>query len=136
MSNLERKAARKVVAVLLAQGRPVKSVAAQVEMHERTIYRWLKQPKYAAYVDQLKNESVANAISNLSSNMSLAANQLAMLAQSADEKIALGASKSLLEMALKARASEETDKKIRELTERINALTAELNGDQIKSEAT
>ena len=133
MAEVDRKAARQIVAVLLAQGRSVKHAANEVGVGERTIYHWLKQPEYVSRVERIKNESVSQAISNLSSNMSLAANQLAMLAQSADEKIALGASKSLLEMALKARAAEETEKKIKDLTDRINALTAgEDRGDEPK----
>lgn len=136
MAELDRKAARQIVAVLLAQGRSVKHAATEVGVGERTIYHWMKQPEYVARVDRIKNELVGQAISNLSSNMNLAADQLVKLVVSDDEKISLGASKTLLEMALKARASEETDKKIRELTDRINALTVELNADKDKSDAT
>lgn len=130
MAHEGRKNARFKLASLIATGMPVKYAAKEAGLSRSTAARWVKIPAFVGMVDRLKNRAVSEAVANLSSSMSKAATKLGALVDSADEKISLAAAKSLLEMALKARREEETDRKIAELTERINKLTSSDKPDE------
>ncbi len=109
--------------MLLAAGKLVYEVAAEVGVNRHTVSKWQSEPKFAATIDRYKNQVVAATIAGMASDMIKASRRLALLVDDEDKRIALVACKSFLELALKARSLEETERKIQELTDRINALT-------------
>ncbi len=70
---------------------------------------------------RLKSEAVTQAVARLSADMGKAAAKLAALIDATDDRVALAAAKTVLEMAFKARAAEEIEKKLQDLTDRLGA---------------
>jgi len=123
MAGSGRHEADAALAVHLAAGLTATEAAVKVGVGERTVRRRLGTPAFRKLVDTVKAEAVTAAVAKLSGNMGKAADKLAALVDSPDDKTALAAAKALLEMALKARAAEDLEHKMRELEARIDALT-------------
>ena len=123
MKHLGRKELRKHVAVLLASGKTFSDAAATVGISRSTIWRWMKNKAFANRVDQLRDEAVSAAVASLSTDMIKASRRMAEHIDDPDPRVSLAACKALLQMALKARAAEEMERKIQELDERLDALT-------------
>lgn len=114
------------LALYLASGMTIANAAERAGVCERTARRRLKEPKFRRRLDALKREVVGRAVAMLANGMAHAAERLIGLVDSPDEKIALTASKAVLEIGMRFRKAEEIERKLQDLSRRINALiTAE-----------
>lgn len=87
------------VALGLAQGLPLATVAEQSGVSVRTISRRLADPVFRQRVSQLRRDALAAAAGQLSAAAVEATARLRQLVQSTDGKIALGAARAVLEFA-------------------------------------
>ncbi len=124
MAGRGRQDANETLAAHMAAGLPITEAAERAGVGERTARRRLGDDNFRALVARLKSEAVAQAVARLSADMGKAAAKLAALIDATDDRVALTAAKALLEMALKARAAEEIEKKLQDLTDRLYAFTA------------
>jgi hypothetical protein len=97
-----------------------RDAAAAAGIHERTLRRWYKyDPAFKTRVEELRAESVALAVAKLSSSMAGAADTLTRLLGSRSEVVRLRAGKAILDAALKVRAAEELEERLRALEEKL-----------------
>ncbi len=106
-------------AVALAGGATVEQAAALAGISHDTLRRWRRNPKFRARVSQLRDDMTRAAVGRLAATCCEASDKLGALVRSGDEKVALSASKTVLEMLLKAREQ-------LELSERLEALERQL----------
>lgn len=120
-----------LLATHLASGMTRKAAGAKVGLHERTVRAKLEDPGFRARVDGIKTEIVSRAVAMLGKGMTTAARRLRKLATEAkSEAVQRAACKDLLEMAIRARSGEDVEKKIQDLVERVERLTADRNGSK------
>lgn len=112
------------LALQLASGMTIAKAAELAGVCERTARRRLKEPKFRRRLEALKREVVGQAVAMLANGMATAAERLIGLVDSPDEKIALTASKAVLEIGMRFRQAEEIERKLQDLSRRINALLA------------
>jgi transposase len=109
--------AREAVALLLARGLTQRQAAQKAGVSEKSIHNWLHTPEFAAQVAELRGRLVSDAVAVLSGLSRRAAARLGRLIGSENERVALRASVSVIEMMIKLR--EHVD-----LAERMTALEA------------
>ena len=78
--------------------------------------------KFRKRVDAFKSEVVGREVAMLANWVANADDRLIGLIDSSDEKIALTASKAVLEIGIRLRQAEEIGRKLQDLSRRINAL--------------
>jgi molybdenum-dependent DNA-binding transcriptional regulator ModE len=103
------------LALALAAGRTVKKAAAAVGLSERSVYRRLADPVFRRQVADLRRQFVARAVGRMCRGTTKAATRLLKLVDNADAKVALGAAKAVLELAVRLRDSEELEARVAEL---------------------
>lgn len=112
-----------VLALHLAAGLTIANAAEHAGVCERTARRRLKDPKFRKSLDTVKREIVGRAVALLSNGMAQAAERLIGMVDSTDDKISLTASKAVLEIGMRFRQAEEIERKLQDLSRRINALS-------------
>ena len=117
-----RQSANELVAIALARGSTVKEAALFANVCERTVTRRLESAEFRALVARYKNQILSEAIACLTSGASNASKKLHDLVDSDDEKIALGASKEIISLTLKARQLEGIEREVEEMKRRIDEL--------------
>lgn len=133
--KLSRKKELALVALLASSTLP--EAAAKVGVHERTLFRWLKNPDFKATYRRLRRECVEAATAKLQKGMEEAVNCLMEILTAKETKFfqkdgkvtdarnvvawgpRLGAAKSILELALKASELEDLEKRVTELERRF-----------------
>lgn len=106
------------LATLLAGGRSVRAAAAEAGVPLRTAYRWSGEVDFRRLVQDIRGRLVSRAVGILSRSMGAAAKKLRRLLASADERVALSASRSVLELAQALRQAEEFEARLAALEER------------------
>lgn len=122
--NQVRKSRRRLVdegaLLALACGATVESAARQAGLSSATIHRRLRDPKFRARLQTLRDEMVQRTAGMLTAAASEAVKTLLSLqAASTPATIRLGAARAILEIGIKIR-------EVAELTERVAALEAQL----------
>jgi hypothetical protein len=112
-----RKNADGALLMALAAGRTVQEAAQLAGVSERTAYRRLADPEFARQVSAARAEMVERAVGRMSDGMIAAADRLRVLVDSHDERVALGASRSVLELTTKLRESLEWEQRLSALEE-------------------
>jgi hypothetical protein len=112
-------------AVALAGGATVPAAAEAAGVAVKTLRRWRKDDRFAARVEAIRADVLSQATNRLTSSMTRAADKLDKLIDAADEKIALQASKSTLEIGLKVRDQ-------LELAQRLKAVEDALKSAGVK----
>jgi hypothetical protein len=97
-----RKAKDEQLALCLARGLTVAAAAAEASVSQRTIYRRLAENDFARRVEELRCSLVEVAVRRLSEHMAAAADKVAALMGSANDAVALGAAKAVLDLGMKA----------------------------------
>jgi hypothetical protein len=115
MPGGSRSNAREVVAALLAGGKTIAGVAEAAGVSERTVRRWRGEAEFREMVAALRSEAIAEATGVLKAATVQAAGVLAELLSDERAGIRLQASRSVIELALALRASEEFERRIVEL---------------------
>jgi hypothetical protein len=89
---------REQAALLLAAGRTVKAAARHSGVGERTIARWLQDKAFQARILELRSSMVESAVGRMAGDMAGAAKVPRRLLKSQDERTALQAARSILEI--------------------------------------
>lgn len=103
--------------IALAAGATVPDAARTAGVSLKTLKRWRRDQRFRDRVEERRREILTEATAKLTGSMTKAADKLGTLIDSADEKVALAASKSTLELGLKVREQ-------LEIAERLAALEA------------
>ena len=111
-----------LLAFHLASGLTIARAAERVGVNERTVRRRLADAKFRKRLDDLRSEAVGRAVAMLADGMTKAAERLVGLVDAPDEKIALAACKAVLELGMRLRQAEETERKVEDLARRVYAL--------------
>jgi hypothetical protein len=109
----------------LAAGQSVPTVATAVGMSERNVRRKLADGEFAARVRAAKAQVVAEAVARLGAMMGAALERLAVLVDRGDDRAALGAARTVLDMGFRGRTAEEMQRQIDDLVGRVEKLTAD-----------
>jgi hypothetical protein len=120
-----RKNADAALAVALAGGATVEDAACSAGVSPRTAHRRLADPTFSARVDGLREQMARQAVARLASLGGQAADALAGLLGSEDERVRLGAARAVLDGLLKASGLFEFERRLRELEEQHVAQTVE-----------
>ncbi|HEY1376629.1 MAG TPA: helix-turn-helix domain-containing protein [Gemmataceae bacterium] len=108
-----------VLAMALAAGFPQGEAAERVGVNRRTVYRKLRRPEFRRLVADLRGELVARALGRLADNMTRAADALAALLDTADDRVRLRTARAVISLGLRLRDSVD-------LTERVHDLEQDL----------
>lgn len=105
----------------LAAGATVQDAARSAGVSERPVYRRLDTDTLRRQLAEARSEMIARAVGVLARVSTAAANTLAGLLKAESESVRLGASRSVLELAVKMRESEELEQRIAALEEQSAA---------------
>jgi len=113
-----RRNADDAIAVALAAGQTQAGAAAAAGVSERTVARRVTDPAFRQLVSRLRGEMVGQAIGVLVAGMFGSAVVLRHLMLNAEsETVRLGAARSVLELALRAREATELEERVQALEE-------------------
>lgn len=102
-------------AVLLAGGLSLRQTAKRVKVGERTLYRWSRDPNFAAEVAQLRAAMLRRGAGQLARLIGRAVKTLKELLESDDERIQLGAASRVLEQATRIIEMAELERRLQAL---------------------
>jgi hypothetical protein len=115
-----RRNADEALAVALAAEQTLRDAAAAVGLSERTATRRWADAAFRRHVAELRGEMVARSLGRLADGMAEAADVLRRLLASKNERVRLGAARTLLEWGVKLRESVELEERLRALEERLS----------------
>jgi hypothetical protein len=84
-----------------------------------SVYRWFKQPAFAAALKRAQDDGFRDGITRIRANLNKAVNTLVMLMESEDQQIQIRAAQSCIEYAVKLSHNDELERRIVELEERL-----------------
>lgn len=123
--QVKRSGSAALVALALAGGATVAAAARKGQVSERTVYRWLRLPKFKARLEQYREQLVGEATGRVSRHMSAAADALGgLVKKSKSELVRLKAAQALLDAGPKLRLSEQLEREV----ELLRAAVEEMNG--------
>ncbi|MBI4320362.1 MAG: hypothetical protein HY675_17875 [Chloroflexi bacterium] len=123
MAGNGRKNAQATLIACLAAGKRVQEAAEDAGIGERTAYRWLADPAFKRAVDAEKAAMIARATAMLADASTEAVATLRRLLQAQSETAQLGAARSMLELGVRLRDSQELEARIVALEELANNRT-------------
>ncbi len=100
------------VALLLAAGRSIRAAAREADCGERTVFTWLDDARYRAYIAELRGRMLDAACGSLSRATGAAVNTLRKLLTDANGNVRLRAALGILDAVVKLRDSTELDARI------------------------
>lgn len=118
MAGGGRKNADEALLAALAGGASVQAAGRLSGLSERTVYRRLQDRAFRARLNQARADMLERALGHLSRGAAEAAVTLRRLLRSADERVKLGAARSILELGAKIREGVD-------LAQRVAALEGE-----------
>ncbi|HEY1376613.1 MAG TPA: hypothetical protein VGF55_07455 [Gemmataceae bacterium] len=107
------------LAAALAAGTPIGTAATQAGVSRRTVERKLARPDFRRLVADLRGELVARALGRLADTMTRAADALAALLDTPDDRVRLRTARAVLSLGVRLRDSVD-------LTERVHELEQDL----------
>ncbi len=119
MAGSGRKNADTALVTALAGGSSVQEAAKAAGVGERTVYRRLDEPAFCHQLAEARSELIGRAVGVLARVSTAAAATLAGLLKADSESVRLGAARSILELAVKLRESEELERRIGALEEQV-----------------
>ena len=115
-----RASVREIVAAHLAAGMAVKDAAAAAGVADRSIRKWkAEDAEFVALIERLRSEAIAAAMGRLSDRMTAAADVLAGLLGSDDERVRHASAVKILELGTKLRESVAMEERVAELERRF-----------------
>jgi len=118
MTPGDRKTAEATVLASLASGSTVLEAARAAGISEATAYRKLREPAFCQALGAARADLIKRATGRLAAACSSAVATLVRLLQADAESVQLGAARSIMELAVKMRESEELEGRIAALEER------------------
>lgn len=115
--ELTCKQEKTIAAVLSA--RTIEEGLQTVKVGRTTFYNWLKQPDFAEAYRQARRDVVRRAYSILERHLGQAADTLAELLKSEDERLKRLAAVNIIELHCKHAEAEEIEERLRTLEEKI-----------------
>jgi hypothetical protein len=119
MSQIDASEKDVVFALALASGTTTAAAAVQTGVSRRTLERRLAEPEFRRLVADLRGQLVARALGRLADTMTRAADALAGLLDTPDDRVRLRAARAVLSLGTRLRDSVD-------LTERVHELEQEL----------
>jgi hypothetical protein len=116
--------ATEALALALAAGATVQDAAQAAGLSPATAYRRLAAEAFKARVRELRAEMTGRALGRMTDGLVEAADRLLELVRSADERVALGAARSVLEFAPRLRQSEELEREVEGLRRAVEELSS------------
>ncbi len=117
------------VAELHAIGVSVVDISYSYGVTTRTVQRWLQDPELKAIVQKLRETSLSSVAGLLQERCRKSVERIAELIDSTDERIAMAASRTNLEMTLRVTEVAVLTKEVQDLREEL----ALLKGEAVKS---
>jgi len=105
------------IALALASGATIAQAAEKAGCSPRTVYRRLEDLSFGKAVAELRSQMITQAAGQLAARMGEAVETLQTLLKAESENVRLGASRSILEMAIRFREQLEIDERLRALEE-------------------
>jgi hypothetical protein len=96
----------------LASGQTVRDAARIAGIGERTATRRLAEPDFRRRIAELRGEMVGRALGKMADGMTAAADTLRQLLTASSDTVKLGASRALLELAVKLREAVELEERV------------------------
>ena len=112
MARRDTKNAGGVLLAALAGGATHQEAATQAGVSERTAYRRLEDPAFRQQLAEARGALITRAVGRLARDCAAAAATLAALLKANSETARLGAARSILELAVKMRESEELEARV------------------------
>src|SRR5262245_2540293 len=113
---------RERLALLVAGGMSVRQAAAKAGVGLRTAHRWsAEDADFQRRVAELRGTRVRRAVGRISAPRDRAVGRVREVVASADERVALGACRAVLELRTRLHEAEELDRQLRALEERAAA---------------
>jgi hypothetical protein len=109
------------VALSLATGHTKREAALVGNVSESTVKRWTKKPAFQKRVSQLQSEIVTQALGKLTAATTAAADTLARLLSSKDERVSLEAARSVLTQYAKVREVAELNEEFEQMEHKFRA---------------
>jgi hypothetical protein len=106
----------------LAAGASLAVAAQQSHVSESTVRRRLRDPGFRQKIDEARGKMVSDAVGRLASLGVQSADTFGPLLQSGNERIRLGAAKSVLELMLRGIEVHELARQVQQLKERFDAI--------------
>jgi hypothetical protein len=106
-------------------GRSIVEIAAVSGFDQSTIRRWLKRPAFQREVDAVRSQLIGDVLGKLIGHATMATERMAALTGSANEPVALGACRGVIQTMLNARAQVELQRKLEDAMREWEALKAE-----------
>ena len=118
--KLSRNKEKAIGALLLAPSIP--DAAKSIGIHERTLWRWLKDQKFKEAFKKARREVVRQAIAHVQAGMSEAVNTLREIISDKDAPASarVTAAKAMIDMSLKAVEVEDLELRIEALEVQVN----------------
>jgi hypothetical protein len=123
MAGGSRKSADDALVAALAGGNTVEAAAALCAVSEATVYRRLREPGFRRRVSWARAELLERALGHLAQGSAEAAIQLRnLVADSKDERVKLGACRTILEMGARLRETVELAEDLAEMQRQLEDL--------------
>lgn len=120
MAHRGRQSADELLAVALASGQTVRAAAVATGIGEKTAHRRWADLAFQRHVSELRGEMVGRACGQLADGMTAASTKLRQLLDATDERVALSAARSILELGIKLRDAVELETRIAALERNAN----------------
>ena len=108
-----------ILALALASGATQAMASEQTDVSLRTIQRRLSDPEFRKLVIEYRDSIVAETLGKMASNMTRAADALAVLLDNDDVKVRLRAARAVLSLGMRLRDSVDLSERVRQLEEEL-----------------
>lgn len=115
---------REILMDALLHSPDVSNAAKQADVSRSTVYRWLRDPDFADEVKQRRNAMLDAAIESIKCHSQNAANTLASMLDSKDERLRRMAAKDLLDYSFKILEGRDVLERIEAIEETLKPRTA------------
>jgi len=112
MTTGDRKTAEATLLAALAGGSTVQEAARAAGVSEATAYRRLREPAFCQALAAARADLIKRATGKLAAACAAAAATLARLLQADSESVQLGAARSIMELAVRMRETEELEARV------------------------
>jgi hypothetical protein len=103
------------IVLALAAGATVTAAAEAAQLSRKTVQRKLDTPAFRQLVADMRGQFIAGALGRMANNMTRAADALAALLDSQDERVRLRTARAVLSLGLRLRDSVDVTDRVREL---------------------
>lgn len=120
MAGSGRENANSALLAALAGGKSIQGAAKLCGVSEQTVRRRMRSPEFKQELSQARSAMLARAIGHLAAGSTESSITLRKLLKSSNEKIKLGAARSILELGVKMRENVEMAEELRLIKQRLD----------------